>query len=461
MEHIITLLLITLGAVLVLGTFHFTIFLQQNDKAFRNYAFYLFLIALFNIVRLLDEQIPFGYSPFSHYSIETLDPIISNIAFLMYVNFLGVVLKISKGEKFYYYSWKGLQIFVTVSVLIYFILRITGDGYNISKSIINAASFVQLGFGGGMTFRLLRLRKDYFYRLIIIGTIVNVVGVITGLSINVFVYKDSLAFGGLFYMEIGILIEVVFLSAALGYRLKMAYREKEIAQHNLLEETRKREVLAIETARLLQQELDVKKVQERIGKDLHDDIGATLSSMSIYSELASSVWDTQPDESKKMIEKVAGVSKELLGRMSDIIWSMKSNFSDNSIESRVISYINDFLTPKEIACDFDIDEKLSSSYIKPENTKNIMLIIKESLNNIARHSDATQVVIELKPNQDNVILCITDNGKGIDKATVKKGNGIQNITYRCEQLKGYCTIDSEKDTGTIVRCTFPIAIFSY
>ncbi len=460
MGHIIVLLLITFGALLVLGIFHFTIYLQQNDKAFRNYAFYLLLMALFNVVRLLGDQIPFGYTIFSYYHIETLDPIISNLAFLMYVNFLGVVLGIGREEKFYYGFWKGLQAGVIISVLMYFLLRISGDPYNISKTLINTASFLALGLGVVLAFRLLRLRKEYFYKLIIIGTIVNVIGVLTGLLVNVFVYKDSLAFEGLFYMEIGILVEVVFLSAALGYRLKIAYKEKEMAQQNLLEETRKREALAIETARLLQKELDVKKVQERIGKDLHDDIGATLSSMSIYSELATKVWDTRPDESKKMIEKITNVSKELLHRMSDIIWSMKSDFSEtNALESRIATYINDFLTPKEITCSMDISEQLRTSCKRPEDTKNMLLIIKESLNNIAKHSCATHVRIELKSKSNNIQLLIADNGKGIDQKAVKTGNGIRNIKSRCAQLNGNCTIDSKPGHGTVVSCTFPITIF--
>ena len=245
------LLLITFGALFILGIFHFTIYLQQNDKAFRNYAFYLLVMAAFNVVRLLDSRVTTLY-PLSYYDVETLDPILSNTAFLMYVNFLGVVLNITKAEKFIYRCWGALQIFVSVSVLLYFLLRIFGDRFHIGTAVITVASFCEMSFGFLMTFRLLRLRKEIFYQLIIAGTIVSVSGVMAGLFLNVFVYKENLAFGGLYFLEISMMIEAVFLSAALGYRLKMAYLEKEKFQQTLLEETQKREALALQAA-LVQQ----------------------------------------------------------------------------------------------------------------------------------------------------------------------------------------------------------------
>ena len=106
MQSTIYLLLVSLGALLMLGIFHFTIYLQQNDKAFRNYSLYLLMMAGFNIVRLLDARLT-NYYPLSYYNVETLDPLFSNLAFLMYVNFLGVILNITPLEKFYYKCWKG------------------------------------------------------------------------------------------------------------------------------------------------------------------------------------------------------------------------------------------------------------------------------------------------------------------------------------------------------------------
>ena len=278
MQSTIYLLLISLGALMMLGIFHFTIYLQQNDKAFRNYAFYLLTMAAFNIVRLLDERIN-SFFPLSYYDVVTLDPILSNIAFLMYVNFLGVILNITKEEKLYYKCWKALQIFICSSLLLYFILRITGDRFNMANAIITVASFSGMSFGLLMTFRLIKLRKEIFYKLIIAGTIVSVTGVITGLLVNVFLYKENLAFGGLYFLEVSMMVEAIFLSAALGYRLKMVYKEKEKFQQSLLEETQKREALALQAAHFLKKELDIRAMQNRISKDLHDDVGSSLSSL--------------------------------------------------------------------------------------------------------------------------------------------------------------------------------------
>lgn len=189
------LLLISFGALFILGIFHFTIYLQQKDKAFRNYAFYLLVMAAFNVVRLLDARLTDIY-PLSYYSVETLDPLLSNIAFLMYVNFLGVVLNITPAEKFYYRSWKAIQFFVSSFLVVYFILRLTGDDFKINASVITFTSFTSMGFGLLLMLRLIRLHKEPFFQLIIAGTIISGTGVFTGLIVNVFVYKENLAFGG-------------------------------------------------------------------------------------------------------------------------------------------------------------------------------------------------------------------------------------------------------------------------
>ena len=122
MQSTIYLLLISLGSLSILGVFHFTIYLQQNDKVFRNYAFYLGVMSLFNVVRLLDARLTSIY-PLSYYTVETLDPILSNFGFLMYVNFLGVILNITPKDKVYFKCWKALQIFIATFLPIYFIIK--------------------------------------------------------------------------------------------------------------------------------------------------------------------------------------------------------------------------------------------------------------------------------------------------------------------------------------------------
>ena len=189
----------------------------------------------------------------------------------------------------------------------------------------------------------------------------------------------------------------------------------------------------------MEQHLAVINERERIITDLHDDIGATLSSMNIYGDLADNMWESKPQESRKMIEKISIISKDLMNRMGDIIWSMKPADKEKyTLEARLKNYSNELLTPKNIECDFDIDEELAASISNPEVKKNILLIVKEAINNIAKYSGASNALVSLKQQNETVLLIISDNGKGYSFENIKYGNGLKNIQQRCKQFGRWC-----------------------
>ncbi len=216
-----------------------------------------------------------------------------------------------------------------------------------------------------------------------------------------------------------------------------------------------------EQQRVLERAFTIQKERERIIADLHDDIGATLSSMNIYGDLAGNVWDTKPQESRKMIEKISTASKDLASRMGDIIWSMKPADEERyTLEPRLRNYCNELLAPKNIVCDFDIDEKLALSIINPAVRKNILLIIKEAVNNISKYSEASKATVMFRRQKELVILNISDNGKGYDSKRINDGNGLQNMLRRCKALDGTCVFNTAPGKGTEIICSFSIASIS-
>lgn len=211
----------------------------------------------------------------------------------------------------------------------------------------------------------------------------------------------------------------------------------------------------------LEQQQAIAMERDRIITDLHDDVGATLSSMHIYGDLATSVWHTQPETSREMVGKITVQAKDLITSMGDIIWSMKPAYEEKySFTARIKNYSNELLAAKNITCEFNIDESITVHITKPELRKNLLLIVKEAMNNISKYSDATHAEVLFKREKRHVILNIQDNGKGFDAANIKPGNGLQNIIRRCSFLKGECIIDSGSGNGTQINCRFPIATFS-
>jgi signal transduction histidine kinase len=255
------------------------------------------------------------------------------------------------------------------------------------------------------------------------------------------------------FIYIIIIVTVILLSISL-----VKFRKIQEQQKNKLAAIAEEEQIRIVLERKAAQE----KERERITADLHDDIGATLSSMSIYGELADKLWQEKPEESKKMIKKISITSKNLLGRMGDIIWSMKAGDEENyTLEARLRNYCNELLTPKNIQVEFNIDEKVTVGINNPEARKNILLIAKEAMNNIAKYSNATKSTVSLQKTKAGIQLSISDNGKGFDMKLTGVGNGLNNIKTRCTLLKGNCVIECESGQGVLITCIFPIAIISH
>lgn len=209
----------------------------------------------------------------------------------------------------------------------------------------------------------------------------------------------------------------------------------------------------------LEKKLAIQTERERIIADLHDDVGATLSSLHIYGDLAGKMLDKKPEESRKMLENISLTSRELMARMGDIIWSMKPvDEGKYSFTARLKNYSNELLTSKNIRSEFDIDENISMQIINPEARKNLLLISKEAMNNIAKYSEASKAVISLKQQNDTVLLTISDNGKGYDAANIRRGNGLSNMELRCKQSGGTCNILAVPENGVTIECSFPLTI---
>lgn len=221
-------------------------------------------------------------------------------------------------------------------------------------------------------------------------------------------------------------------------------------------------VLYFISRRYHKKQLQEIEIRNQISRDLHDDVNATLSSMHLYGSLASSVWETKPDESRKMVEKITGYSKDLMSRIGDVIWSMKTGEEERyMLQARLRNYCSELLSPKNILCEFDIDDKLEMQLTNPVARKNIMLVAKEAINNIAKYSEAKLVIISLSQKQRMFVLSIKDDGKGYDPEKVKPGNGISNIKQRCRMLGGKVDIASTPGNGVHITCCFPIANISH
>lgn len=206
------------------------------------------------------------------------------------------------------------------------------------------------------------------------------------------------------------------------------------------------------------QKLKVAALKNNISQDLHDDVGASLSSLHIYSALAQKLVVSDPVKAGEMLQQISENTQQLMENMGDIVWAMKPQTDDmHTLEARIKNYGSILLNAKNIHCHYQIDPGIEAKLKNMDARKNILLIIKEAINNMAKYSAATEAWISITAEADWLLLTIRDNGRGFDPQTVQRGNGLNNISNRCVQLSGNLKIDSAANNGTALYCRLPVA----
>ena len=208
----------------------------------------------------------------------------------------------------------------------------------------------------------------------------------------------------------------------------------------------------------LEYELTIEEERNRITSDLHDEIGSTLSSLQLYSAAANKLVETDKDKTKKLLENISIQSSKILDTIGDIIWSMKTDKEQFiSVSSRIKNFVSDVLGSADIDYTIEIDEGIEKSKNNMTAKKNIVLIVKEAVNNCLKYSKADHVKVFILEDTMNLIIQISDNGIGIEDAEYLKGNGISNMRKRSEELNGNFEIVSSPKKGTTIICKIPIA----
>lgn len=218
-------------------------------------------------------------------------------------------------------------------------------------------------------------------------------------------------------------------------------------------------IKASKQRRKLEQQQKIEQDRNRITADLHDDIGSTLSSVLIYSNIAHSLLekDSDKEKTKTLLKQISSGTSKIAENIGDIIWSMNENESYSiGMGLRIKNIISETLGPTDINYEITVDSDLDKLMTGITRRKNIILVIKEAVNNIVKYSNATMVTIRFQKKQDTAVLLIKDSGRGMNlSATIGTGNGLLNMKKRIEEIKGTFEIISTPGKGTEIICTIP------
>jgi signal transduction histidine kinase len=213
--------------------------------------------------------------------------------------------------------------------------------------------------------------------------------------------------------------------------------------------------------------LELQRVRRRIATDLHDDVGSSLTKIAMLSEAVRQKVTEKNKEACERLSAVTTITNELVETMSDIVWAInpqKDHLSD--LSQRMRRFASDIFTARQIAFRFHtpaVDKDIS---LGANVRREVFMIFKESINNVLKHSDCSEVMLDLSITNGWLGLNITDNGKGFNPQFVKAdtgylssqlrgGNGLASMRRRARELGGQFEIVTSKGRGTSVSLRLP------
>lgn len=200
----------------------------------------------------------------------------------------------------------------------------------------------------------------------------------------------------------------------------------------------------------------VERLRTRIASDLHDDIGSTLSSISILSEILNNQLDNSA-KSAEMISKIGANARNMLESMDDIIWAVNpSNDRFQNLGLRIHEYAIPLFESKDIKFLIHSDDALALVQLPMDVRRNIYLIAKETTNNLVKYSECSEAKIEFNEHNGFLIMTISDNGKGFTPDSPTSRNGLKNMTRRAGQINADISIISAPGNGCVVKLTLKI-----
>ncbi len=213
-----------------------------------------------------------------------------------------------------------------------------------------------------------------------------------------------------------------------------------------------RKLKMIEAERALENE------RIRISNDMHDELGASVTKMSLLSELAKRNSDN-PEYIKENLRQISDMGHSLASTMDEIVWAVNpKNDRLDKLIYYTVQYVEDYLSLAGIEVMLDIPEEMPDKFISAEVRHNIFLVIKEAVNNIVKHSGADKAKLSvLLTEKDKISFSLSDNGKGIDFDKIDKfRNGLQNMRKRIENLNGFFEMKNLEDMGISIHFSLNI-----
>jgi signal transduction histidine kinase/streptogramin lyase len=211
--------------------------------------------------------------------------------------------------------------------------------------------------------------------------------------------------------------------------------------------------------RLVERLHSLERERVRVARDIHDDLGTSLTAIGFWGAWAARDSKTLPEAQEQLLS-IADRTRELGRKLDETVWAVSpKNDSSGRLATYLCRYVEEFLEPRNIRCRLHVAPELPEVEFTTETRHSILLVVKEAVNNAAKHAKATELTLRVAADQGMMVIEISDNGEGFAPETVaQKGNGLHNMAARMAELGGQFEVRTQSGKGTTICLRLPLPI---
>ncbi len=454
-----TLRLFLDGMLAMMALYALATFIWHRKQIYAYYGLYLLgMIAnlhLNDLGHILLDQ----HAPDSELArVGLLEVTIQNIAFVFYIRFATTLLNLRESDPF---SLKISHVMLGVLVISQLadtlvLLDLSGFALSVWDVWTDMDRYVMASLSFAVVYRILQL-KNTVASFFVVGTAFFVGGSIFAVTMNLAGWADrvhSQPFSfPLIPMQLGIVIESLLFTIAISFRNRQTELEKISFQAQLIHQLRENEA---KQARL-------NSLRDEIARDLHDEMGSQLSSISIMSQVTAQLLPAN-DRARQRLQSIGETARQTMDSMREIVWSLNSNsesMQNVGLRIRETAYALFDGTDTHIDLSMpglDQPDLVQAIPLSSKQRRDLFLIAKECLTNIVRHANARHVRVTFDQNADGLRLMIADDGVGFETSGMVSGLGMSSMRQRATQLGGELSIESEPGMGTTVQVLYNFSV---
>ena len=201
----------------------------------------------------------------------------------------------------------------------------------------------------------------------------------------------------------------------------------------------------------LKQQRALEQERLRIAHDIHDDLGARVTQISLLSAMSQNN-AAYPEKARTDFDRISKMSRELVSALYETVWAVSpENDNLEALGSYLCQMANKLCEQTPLRCRFDVLGLPAEIQLSSQTRHNISMAVKEAIHNIIKHAHATEISVRMAFAEGVLDVTIQDDGRGFDAATAVDGNGLPNMRKRLANIGGQCSVESRPGQGTTVH----------